>query len=45
MDMIIKTSDHIYIIEFNLDKTADEALQLIDNKQSAKPFENDGRHI
>lgn len=45
IDMIVKTSDYIYILEFKLDKTADEALQQIDDKQYAKPFENDGRHI
>ena len=45
IDMIVKTSDYIYIFEFKLDKTADEALQQIDDKQYAKPFEHDGRHI
>ena len=45
IDMIVKTSDYIYIIEFKLDKTADEALQQIDDKQYAKPFEHDRRHI
>ena len=45
IDMIVKTSDYIYILEFKLDKSADEALQQIDDKQYAKPFENDSRHI
>ena len=45
MDMLIKTSDSIYIIEFKLDKSADEALQQIEDKQYAKPFEQDGRRI
>lgn len=45
MDMIVKTSDYIYIFEFKLDKTADEALQQINYKEYAKPFEHDGRHI
>ena len=70
IDMIVKTSDYIYILEFKLDKTAierkkskaclgssereqtrpkvktaEEALQQIDDKQYAKPFEHDGRHI
>lgn len=45
IDMIVKTSDYIYIIEFKLNKTADEALQQIKDKQYAKPFEHDGRHI
>lgn len=45
MDMLIQTSDYIYILEFKIDKSADEALQQIEDKQYAKPFENDGRHI
>jgi hypothetical protein len=45
MDMLIKTSDYIYIIEFKLDQTADIALQQIEEKQYAKPFEHDGRKI
>lgn len=45
IDMTVTTSDHIYIFEFKLDKTADEALQQIENKQYAKLFEHDGRHI
>lgn len=45
IDMLIKTSDYIYIIEFKLDKSAEEALRQIEEKQYAKPFEHDGRHI
>ena len=45
IDMLIKTTDYIYIIEFKLDKSADEALQQIEEKQYAKPFEHDGRTI
>lgn len=45
IDMIVKTTDYIYILEFKLDKTADEALQQINDRQYAKPFEHDGRHI
>lgn len=45
LDMLIKTQDYIYIIEFKLDKSAEEALQQIIDKQYAKPFENDGRPI
>lgn len=45
MDMVVKTSDYIYIFEFKLDKTADEALQQIDAKQYAMPFEHDSRHL
>ena len=45
IDMLIKTPDYIYILEFKVDKSADEALQQIDDKQYAKPFEHDGRTI
>ena len=45
IDLLVKTQDFIYIFEFKLDKTADEALQQIEAKQYAKPFENDGRTI
>ena len=45
MDMLIQTQDFIYIIEFKLDKSADEALQQIKDKQYAKPFEHDTRAL
>ena len=45
IDMLIKTSQYIYILEFKVDKSSDEALQQIEDKQYAKPFEHDGRTI
>lgn len=45
MDMLVKTDGYIYIIEFKLDKTADEALQQIEDKQYAKPFDHDPRPL
>ncbi len=45
MDMLIKTPDYIFIIEFKLDRSAEEALQQIEEKQYAKPFEHDNRLI
>lgn len=45
MDMLIQTQDYIYIFEFKLDKSADEALQQIENKLYAKPFEHDSRKL
>ena len=45
IDMFIKTADYIYILEFKLDKSAEEALQQIEDKQYAKPFEHDGRTL
>jgi len=45
LDMLIQTSDYIYILEFKLDRSADDALRQIEDRQYAKPFEGDGRHI
>ena len=45
MDMLVKTKDYIYIFEFKIDKSADEALVQIEEKQYAKPFEMDSRKI
>ncbi len=45
MDMILQTSDYIYIIEFKIDKSADEALQQIDDKGYAGPFASDPRRL
>ena len=45
IDLLMKTQDYIYIMEFKLDKSADEALAQIEEKQYAKPFEHDGRTI
>ena len=45
MDMVIKTDDYIYILEFKLDGTADEALQQIEQKGYAQPFAADPRPL
>ncbi len=45
MDFIIKTRDYIYILEFKLDHTAEEALQQIKDKQYARPFQMDPRKL
>ena len=45
IDLLIKTKDYIYIIEFKLDKSAEDALQQIEDRQYAKPFEHDGRAL
>ena len=45
MDIVMQTSDYIYIIELKLDATADEALQQIEEKQYAAPFAMDNRTI
>ena len=45
MDMLVQTKDYIYIFEFKIDKSADEALAQIEEKQYAKPFEQDNRKL
>ena len=43
MDMIVSTTDYIYLFEFKVDKSADEALQQIKEKGYDKPFVTDPR--
>ena len=43
MDMVIRTKDYIYIIEFKLNQTAASALRQIDEKGYAAPFAADSR--
>ena len=45
MDMVVQTADYIYLFEFKLDKSADEALAQIEEKQYAAPFAHDPRKI
>ena len=45
MDMTVKTNDYVYIFEFKLDGSADDALRQIDEKGYAKPFALDNRKI
>jgi hypothetical protein len=45
MDVTIQTRDYIYIMELKVDKTADEALQQIEEKQYAAPFAADPRKL
>ena len=45
IDLLMKTKDYIYILEFKINKSADEALKQIEDKQYTKPFETDGRKI
>ena len=44
-DMIVQTPEYIYIFEFKLDKTADAALQQIEDKGYAKIFATDQRTL
>ncbi len=45
VDCVIETKTNIYIFEFKLDGTADEALQQIKDKGYAKEYLADGRPI
>lgn len=45
MDILVQTKDFVYILELKMDQSADIALQQIEEKQYAKPFEGDGRTI
>ena len=45
VDLVLKTDKFIYIMEFKLDGTAEEALQQINDKQYALPFAADGRKL
>lgn len=45
MDIIIHTSNYIYIIECKLDGSAEEALQQIEAKNYAAPFAMDKRKV
>ena len=45
MDIVVQTADYIYLFEFKLDKSADEALAQIEEKQYALPFAKDPRKL
>ena len=45
VDCIVETPNYIYIFEFKLDGTADEALAQIEAKGYAHPYEADGRKL
>ena len=45
IDLLVKTDHYIYVMEFKLDGTAEEALQQINDRQYAMPFVADGRTV
>lgn len=45
VDCIVETPKFIYIFEFKLDGTADEALRQIEEKGYARPYESDSRRL
>ena len=44
-DAVVKTKDYIYVFEFKLNGTAEEALQQIDEKGYLIPYSLDGRKV
>ena len=45
IDLVLQTDKFIYVMEFKLDGTAEEALQQINEKHYAQPFEADERKL
>ena len=45
VDLVLKTKEYIYIMEFKLNGSAEEALQQIHDKHYAQPFQSDKRKI
>ena len=45
VDLVLKTSDYIYVMEFKLNGTAEEALQQIEEKGYSSAFAADGRKV
>ena len=45
IDLVLQTPQYIYVMEFKLDGTAEEALQQIEEKQYALPFASDARKL
>ena len=45
IDLVLKTNDYIYVMEFKLEGTAEEALQQINEKHYALPFATDPRKL
>ena len=45
IDILIRTQDYIYIIELKYDHSAESALEQIEHKQYARPFQRDGRRL
>ena len=44
-DAVVNTKDRIYVFEFKLEGTEDEALKQIDEKGYLLPYRTDGREL
>ena len=45
VDCIVETPDYVYIFEFKLDGTADDAMRQIEEKGYAREYESDSRRV
>ena len=45
IDLILKTEKYVYVMEFKLEGTAEEALRQIEEKHYTLPFESDFRQL
>ena len=45
IDLVLQTPDYVYVMEFKLDGSAEEAMQQIVEKQYALPFAKDPRKV
>ncbi|MCM1295894.1 MAG: ATP-binding protein [Muribaculaceae bacterium] len=45
IDMLVETADYIYVMEFKIDSTAEEAVSQIDEKNYTLPFQSSGKTI
>jgi Holliday junction resolvase-like predicted endonuclease len=45
IDLVLQTDKFIYVMEFKLDGTAEEALRQINEKHYAQPFAADSRKL
>lgn len=45
IDLVVQTTDYIYVMEFKLEGTAEEALHQINEKHYALPFASDPRKL
>ena len=43
--MVVRTEGCIYLFEFKLDKSAEDALRQIEEKDYSLPYETDGRKV
>lgn len=45
IDLVLKTSDYLYLFEFKLNRTAEDAMEQINSRDYLLPFQADGRTV